>query len=254
VEHLTLALLVFARAAGIMAAAPGFGLAEVPLKVRFAAAVVLVPVMAPLAQASALSATVGMEHLPLLALKEAVVGLAIGFAASLLFVGIGMAGRLVAAQIGFLHGATGPGTGASGLQLGGPIARFYYLLAVLTYFMIDGHHWLLAAVARAYAQLPVDSSLPSAAALGPVTDLAADMFVVAFQVGAPAIAALFLVDITVAAAGRTIPALSPFTVGLPLRCGVGLFAVAASAPLISAAVVAHARGMHAALVDAVMAL
>ncbi|MGD8239134.1 MAG: flagellar biosynthetic protein FliR, partial [Armatimonadota bacterium] len=204
-EQLPLVVLVFARAAGMVAAAPGFGLSEVPLKVRLAAAAVLVPVMAPVARGSAVSASPGpgVEHLPLLALKEAVVGLAIGFAASLLFYGIGMGGQLVARQLGFLRGHPGLPSAIGGSRLApgfaGPIGRFYYLLGVLTYFMIDGHHWLLAAVARAYERLPVGVLLPKATSVEPVTALATDMFVVAVQVGAPAVAALFLADVALAA-------------------------------------------------------
>lgn len=257
-QPLTLGVLVFARAAGMTAAAPGFGLSEVPLKVRFALAAILVPVMSPVAQAHVAAGSVALEHLPVFAAKEAAVGLALGFAASLLFHGIGMAGQLVGSQIGFLsaaHGLPAPiGGSRPSLGSGAPIARLYYLLGILTYFMIDGHHSLLAAAARAYARLPVDAMLPRAGAGEPLTGLAADMFVVALQVSAPALAALFFTDIVLAMAGRAIPALSPFTVWLPARCLVGLVAVALSAPLIGAAVVGYAQRLHRALLELASAL
>ena len=251
-QDLALPVLVFARVAGIVAAAPGFGLAEVPLKLRFAVAAVLVPVMAPIAHAGSAASGVELDYLPLFALKEAAVGLAIGFAGSLLFYGIGMAGQLVAHQMGFLGGSPGLPAAVGGAQsaLGaGPISRFYCLLGVLTYFTIDGHHWLLAAVARAYERLPVDRLLPQADVAQPLTALCADMFVVALQVAAPVLAALFLVDIAMAAAARSVPALSPFTVGLPVRSAVGLVGLAVSAPLVGAAVVGHAEALHRALLD-----
>ncbi|SIF35695.1 Flagellar biosynthetic protein fliR [Mycobacteroides abscessus subsp. abscessus] len=47
------------------------------------------------------------------------------------------------------------------------------------------------------------------------------MFIIAFQLSAPVVGSLFLVDIALGIVARTVPQLNVFVVGLPLKIGVG---------------------------------
>lgn len=46
------------------------------------------------------------------------------------------------------------------------------------------------------------------------------MFIIAFQMSAPVVASLFLVDLALGIVARTVPQLNVFVVGLPLKIAV----------------------------------
>src|SRR6185369_10547180 len=78
---------------------------------------------------------------------ELFVGLAIGYSAYLFFTGIQMAGQIVDIQVGFgLVNVLDPG----GSQQVSVIGQFYYILALLYFLGLDGHHYLLKAMGDSY--------------------------------------------------------------------------------------------------------
>ena len=153
---------------------------------------------------------------------EVFVGLLLGYSAYLLFSGIQMAGQIIDIQVGFgLVNVIDPAGGQSVSILG----QFYYMVAMLFFLAINGHHLLLKALGDSFQMLPVGSVnwFSKAATAGPLlSEFFTKLFIIAFQVAAPSIAVLFLTNLSMGLLSRTIPQMNVFIVGLPLNVTVGL--------------------------------
>lgn len=51
------------------------------------------------------------------------------------------------------------------------------------------------------------------------------MFIIAFQISAPVVASLFLVDLALGIVARTVPQMNVFVVGLPIKMGVSFIMI-----------------------------
>jgi flagellar biosynthetic protein FliR len=66
-----------------------------------------------------------------------------------------------------------------------------------------------------------------------LVSLGGNMFVIAIKVGAPVIAALFLMSVAFGVAARTVPQMNIFFVAMPLKILVGLLFLGFSLPYLS---------------------
>jgi flagellar biosynthetic protein FliR len=217
-------LLILTRVTTLFLVAPVFGSRNLPLqiKVAFSLAVSLLLLFATAPITLERSST-SVFNLAGNVAGEFVVGLAISYSAYLLFAGIQMAGQIIDIQMGFgLVNVIDPQSNTQVSILG----QFYYLLSILVFLALDGHHVLLRAVGDSFHLVPV-AGLPwigHAAAAGPViSEFFTRLFVIAFQIAAPAVATLFLTTLAMGILSRTVPQMNVFIVGLPLSVLVGLF-------------------------------
>ncbi len=197
----------------------------------------MIKVMAGLATAFALYPTVDTRAwvlertllgLALLMVREVALGAALGIAASLVFVGVRMAGQLLGIQMGFsMANVFDPNT-SSEVSI---VAELQELLAILLFLLADGHHMLLRALAFSLERVPPGGGLPLTALAGALLPMAGTIFLTTLQVGAPVLGALFLTDAALGFVARAVPQMNVFIVGIPVKIGVGLVLLVVTAPL-----------------------
>lgn len=216
------------RLLGLVALAPGFSGAAVPPQVRVALAVGLAMALGPLIACPdprVLDLPVG-GYLLILG-GELALGGAIGFCLACLLEAARFAGEMVDLQIGFRAGELyDPVAGGSSSILG----RLWYLAALVFFFQVDGHHWLIGGLARSYGLCPVgDLAFEREWGL-----LAGQMLLASFALGlrlaAPLVASLVLADVTLGLVSRGMPQMNILLVGMPAKIIVGLAALAACSP------------------------
>ncbi|KIL44901.1 flagellar biosynthesis protein FliR [Jeotgalibacillus soli] len=153
----------------------------------------------------------------LLIIKEAIVGLFIGLIAYIVLSAIQIAGGLIDFQMGFaMANVIDPQTGAQSPLMG----QYLYTIALLLLLYFDGHHLILDGIFYSYQYAPMDQlSLgfgePGAAEF--VIKAFAAAFVIAFQIAAPVVATLFLVDVALGIVARTAPQFNIFVIGFPIK-------------------------------------
>lgn len=158
----------------------------------------------------------------LMIVREIVIGLLLGYVAYLFFAVVQISGSFVDMQMGFgIVNVMDPMTGAQSPILG----NFKFFIALLLFLAINGHHYMLLAIMRSYEWAPLDNSLFLAIAQGHISSFLIDTFVsifyLAFQMAAPLIATLFLVDVGLGVLARTVPQFNVFVIGLPIKIMVG---------------------------------
>lgn len=231
--HLLIFIAGCPRVMGLVAFAPGLNAGFVPPLVRVALSLALAFALAPLIVPA------GEEVLGLtpqaygaLLLGELALGAIIGFLLSTLLEAARLAGEIVDLQIGFRAGSMyDPATGGHSALLG----QFWYLAALLFFFVINGHHWLLTGLMRSFEVCPIGHLIFAPGLAGLAIEVFSASFLLALQVAAPVVGALILADLTLGLVGRGMPQMNLMLVGMPAKITIGMAALALSSPMMATA-------------------
>ena len=202
-----------ARVVPVFVIAPFFGGRLVPAPLRVAVALAFVALVFPAISAGA-PAPSGLGPLVLAGLlaKEVVVGALLGFLAAMPFWAAEAAGRLV-----------DDARGADGASA--PLGDLALKLAIVIFFVVDGHLLFVRALAASYDAIPV-VGLPPALAGGSLAELAvaatAHLVLAALGLAAPALAALLLADLALGLVNRASPHVPVYVLGMPAKAVLGV--------------------------------
>jgi flagellar biosynthetic protein FliR len=215
--------LILVRVSTLFLVAPVLANARIPGAVKLGLSLIISLLLLMTLQAKVPEAAVtNIFSLTSAAGGEIFVGLAIGYSAFLFFSAIQMAGQILDIQVGFgLVNVVDPG-GSDNVSV---IGQFYYILAILYFLALDGHHYLIKALGDSFAMIPPGglSWISHAGAAGPkLSEFFTKLFVIALQLAGPSVATLFLTNVTMGLLSRTIPQMNVFIVGMPLNILVGI--------------------------------
>lgn len=227
VDKFLILLLVFVRMSSIFVVTPVFGRREFPgyLKIglAFFCSYILVPMLADVKLEYA-----SLPEFAIIAAKEFLVGIIIGFASYLVFSAIYIAGEIIDMQIGFgMINVLDPTTNSQ-VPLTG---NFMYLLCTMFFMTINGHHVLLSALFKSYSVLPIDGFAFTEAMVNNISSIFAEVFILGFKISIPAIAAALLAEVALGILARTVPQVNVFVVGIPLKIGIGLLTMFVMLPV-----------------------
>lgn len=224
--NLSLFLLILTRWAGMIMLAPVFGARGVPGMVRLGLAASISIILYPLIQAT--NPAIPYELLPYVAVvfKEIFVGLVIGFLIYLLTSILQGAGQLIDFQMGFTMGAAiDPVYGVQSPMMG----NFQMILATMLLLSTNSHHYLIAAMVKSYAYIPINpSNLPHNYLF--YAQMVSHVFALAIQLAMPVFGALLVSDVGVGLLSRTVPQLNIFSVIFPVKIVFGLIILFLSIP------------------------
>jgi flagellar biosynthesis protein FliR len=213
-------VLVFFRLAGMMLFAPLFGSSRIPRRVRALLVLVLALGVMPGVPKAALPDNTW--QLAVAIGGEMAFGLAMGMALSLVFVAAQWAGELIGQQMGIsLGGVLDPQFGGSGSVLG----EMYFMLTLVIFLTIDGHHAMLQGVRDSFDALPLLSVGVDRAVFDTVTGLLGGATVLAIRLAAPMLVTMLIVDLVLGLIGKTMPQMNVMSAGLTLRSVVGMVIV-----------------------------
>ncbi len=222
-------LVVFVRASGMAMVAPVFGTRTVPVPVRVGLCAVIALGVAPLIQTRVGDPPTEWVNLFTRLVAEVLFGLLMGYGVSLIINTAVMAGEFLDAMMGF-----------SIMQVMNPLsafptsimAQFHYLLAMVLFAVVNGHHLLLLALVRSFELGSELGTLTqwSDASLMMGVRMGGELLLLCLQIAAPAGGVLLVVDSAMAAVSRAVPQVPVWLIGMPAKIAVGLVALGASLP------------------------
>jgi flagellar biosynthetic protein FliR len=220
-------VLIATRVLAVLSTSPVVGLRNVPAQARLGlglfTALILVPVLAK----DGLPAGVDVNWTSLAG--EAVVGALSGFAATLAYTAIAFGANLLDVQAGFSMAALyDPTFGTQGSIL----ERFYSAMAALLFFQTDAHHLIIQALVQLFAVVPLGTF--SLTRINPdlLAQIASGSFVIAIELVFPVMVALLLADIALGVLAKVAPQFGIFSIGLQVKVGLALAALALTMPLL----------------------
>jgi len=221
VDQGILFVLLLTRTSGMILSAPVFGSNYLPNQIKVAFSLILTIVFIPFFSPEVLPDFHIMTVI-LAVFMELMVGIAIGLIANLIFSSVQIAGQLIDMQMGFLIASVMDPQYQTQVPL---IGQFKYLLAILIFLSINGHHLFIRTVYQSYEFLPMGQIADLGAGGIAFNQLFSTVFVLAFQVSAPALGTLFLTNIALGVLARTVPQMNVFIIGFPVKIFVGFIAL-----------------------------
>ncbi|GAB3375373.1 flagellar biosynthetic protein FliR [Spongiibacter taiwanensis] len=219
-SSLAAAWLPFMRIGGALMTAPLFSAAYVPMRIRLMIAIFISAALLPFlnaGQAAGPLNLLGIEAV-LLAGKELLIGICLGFFLQLVFDAILVGGHLIANGMGL--GFAMMVDPQRGVQV--PVLSQYLLIVTMLLFVVlDGHLAFLAMLVRSFQLWPVAGVGFSPDQFGLIVAQGGVIFSGAIQIAIPAVIALLLVQISIGVISRAAPTLNLFAVGFPLAMLVG---------------------------------
>jgi flagellar biosynthesis protein FliR len=221
-------LLILLRVSALLTVAPIFGHRIFLGRAKIGLAFMVSLVVFPLIGAGAPPAPDGFWPYAFMMVGEVLMGLVLGFAVLLLFVGIQFAGQLAGLQMGF--GIVNVIDPQSSEQVS-IIGQFLNILTILLILSISGHHMILNGLVSSFDAVPLGGVVLKGQVLDKLILLSSQVFVVAVKISAPIMAALFLVSVAMGILARTVPQMNVFIVGFPVQLAVGMGVLMAMLPL-----------------------
>ena len=214
-------VLIVVRLSTALVIMPMFGAVGVPPHTKVGLALFVGLILVPLAPAVELAP--GLAPLLAAVALEALVG----FAVVLVFQGLEAAGGLVGIQMGMgLGEILDPISGAQSNVL----RRFYAMLAILIFFMVNAHHQVIVGLFATFDLVPLSSVNAADLDVTALIRLSGSLFIVAVRIALPVLAAVFITDLSLGVMARTMPQLNVLIVGLPVKIVVGLLVLFAALP------------------------
>jgi flagellar biosynthetic protein FliR len=222
------ALVLFAcRVGGLVLVAPVFSSKVIPMTLRSSLIVLFTWLLAPVVLTHDSVAVLT----PKTVMTETLIGFALGVGAAVFVAAAEAMGELLSLSIG-LSGAASldPLTFASVPVIG----QFANLMVVALLLASNAHHLMLEALAASVRTIPVGGSIHLQAGLATMVGLGSTLFMLGLRFAAPILAVVLLGNVALAILTRVAPQVNVLSVAFPLQIGLGLFAFAASIPLIGA--------------------
>ena len=219
---LVLVLLVSLRIAPLFFMAPVFGSVPAPNLFRVGLIVALAASLVTATGLSLPAAPSGLTGVIALGAGELVIGAAFAFGLAAAFAAFLFAGRLLDFQLGFgIANLIDPVSRTQAPLIGTGLN----LLALTLFFVLDGHHLLLRALAFSLEHFPPGRALGELnfAAIGAQFGV---MFTLGLALAAPTLLAVLLLDVGFAVASRTMPQMNVFIVAIPFKIALGLLVLA----------------------------
>lgn len=215
-------MLVFARISMVIAVIPIFGSTNVPVPIKIGLSLFLSLIIYTIIDQSMVPLNMSIANLFIILLKEGIVGLMFGFVTGIMFFAIQFAGHFVSFQMGFAM-----------VQLIDPqsqervpiIGQFYFILGILIFLLINGHHLVLSALGESFNLVPIGSGMINGDLTNSLVFLGGKVFILAMKISSPILATLFLTDVMMGIIARTVPQMNIFFVSLPLKISIGMLLV-----------------------------
>ena len=213
-------LLTLTRVSLVVFLLPFFGGEYIPPLVKAALAMVMAMAIWPHLSFPGSHFPAHPWNIALLILSEAVLGLIMGLCVHFIFAGIKTGGEIMGFQMGFtMITLADPASGGQASIT----SNILHLVTLIVFLALDGHLHLLRALSGSFALIPPGGVHIGGALAGDILVLSSGMFSLAVKIAAPAIAALFMVELTLALMGRAAPQMNLLTLGFPIKIAVGFF-------------------------------
>lgn len=220
-------LLVFVRMTGIFIITPIFSRKNIPAILKISMSFVMALIVFNVLSFNPVNLNNDLGIFIIL-IKELSIGLLIGFVSYLFFISLFIAGQLIDTQIGF--GMVNLFDPQNNSQV--PITgNLYYILALLIFLNIDGHHWFIQAIFKSYETVPLGHFAINNNMVNQMISIFSQIFVIGFKVSSPVLATVFLTNVLLGILAKTMPQMNVFVVGMPLKILVGIFTIFITMPI-----------------------
>lgn len=219
VENLEFFILILVRISGFIYVAPFFGQNGTPRKVKAALSVFIAIIIFQTISYETIEYH-GVIGYAILVVKECLIGILIGYMASICNYILSFAGNMIDIEIGF-----------SMMNVMNPVAKIqstitgtlYSNIIMLMLIVTNMHHYLLRAIIETFQLIPINKVEFNPTLYMAMARFLVDFFVIGFRIILPIFAAILLTNIILGILAKVAPQMNMFVIGMQLKIFVGLF-------------------------------
>ena len=182
-------LLILLRVSAMLAVAPVFGHRAFLARAKIGLAFMIALMVFSLIGGEEINVPHGIWSYAFMMVREIAMGVVVGFAVLLVFIGVQFAGQLAGLQMGF--GIVNVIDPHSSEQVS-IIGQFLNLLALLGLLTLNGHHLILAGLVNSFDAVPLGEAVFKEPIIHKIIALSGTVFIIAIKISAPILVALFL--------------------------------------------------------------
>ena len=164
----------------------------------------------------------GAGFIILAAARELALGSTLAVGIFISFAAISIAGRVLDIQIGFGMAQVFDPLTRTQLPI---LTMAFNQVAVVYFFLINGHHTLLRAVAYSIERFPLGKAWSIEAVSVPVLKQVGGLFSLGFALAAPIVFCVLLVELALGVVARNLPQMNMCVMAVPIKVVVGLAAL-----------------------------
>ena len=214
-----LLILILVRISCFVYAAPFYGMANVPSRVKIGLSCFISILIFSSVDQSEVAYT-GMIGYAVIVLKEGITGLLMGFAANICNSIILFAGNIIDMDIGLSMAQEFDPMMKTQVTITGNLYQYFILLLLV---VTDMHHYILRALIDSYIVIPVNGQVFDWNSLaGSMVTYMTDMFVIAFRIVLPIFACIMVLNCILGIMAKVAPQMNMFAVGMQMKVLVGL--------------------------------
>jgi len=223
VQELEYFLLVFARVATFVYAAPFFSQKGVPNQTKIGLSVFVAYLMYTVIQPHTYPEYNTVFGYSVIIAKEVAVGLFLGAGAQLCTSIVLFAGRIIDMEIGISMASVLDPTTNEQSSVSGVLLQYGVLLILFTTGL---HRYLLKALAETFTLIPIGGAVFNMdSLLNSVIEFLGDYIVLGFRICLPVFASIMLMNIVLGLLAKLAPQMNMFSVGIQLKLIAGLTVV-----------------------------
>lgn len=222
VAELEYFLLVFTRITCFIYIAPFYGMSNTPNRVKiglgFFVSVLVYSMLSPYETIAYQS----VEGYAVVVLKEALVGLLVGFGANICMSITSLAGQIIDMDIGLSMATMFDPTTKEQTTISG---GFYQYVVMLMLLVSGMHRFILQALIETYELIPVNGAVfHTEALLSAMLQFMSDYIIIGFRICLPIFIVILILNVVLGVLAKVSPQLNMFSVGIQIKLLVG-FAV-----------------------------
>lgn len=213
-------ILIFFRISGIFLPFPIFGTNNIPSQVKVAFIILLGLIMLPVTVDQFNPDKIdSFMTLTYYCLSEFAIGLSYGLISVVVLNAVYIAGGIIDMVIGLSIVSVISPQDEQEIPVS---ANILYLLAMMIFLATDMHHVLIRAIRETFQILPVGTGIFDFSNTALFNDFIIRSFAIGFQIAAPFVLTVLVVDIVLGLLSRAMPAMNIFVLGMPAKILVGL--------------------------------
>lgn len=221
-------LLIFCRMTGLFVIAPIFGRRNLPVYAKIGFSFLLALILTQTINIQDLQYNDNLWMYAVLVAKEFIVGIVIGYVSYMVFTAIMFAGQIIDTQAGF--GIVNVIDPMSNIPV--PItANFYFILSMLVFLLVNGHHALIKALFDSFKLIPVGEAAFTPNMMNDVLRIMTGTFILGFKIAGPVVGTILVTDIALGVISKTIPQMNVFVVGMPAKVILGMLTIVITIPV-----------------------
>jgi len=228
VTDFVLVFLIFIRIISAFATTPVYSHASIPSQVKVFLSIIIAYIIFSITSPAKIAVDFNVWWLFAMAIKEIIVGLIIGFSLNLVFYGFNFAGTFIGFDMGLaMAQVLNPVEETNGNVIG----EIIYFLALMIFFIIDGHQYIIRALTFSFQIIPIGEFKASEELFNLIIKYSSMVFIISIKIAAPILVSFFLIHIAEGILSRMIPQMQVFFVTQPLKIGIGFLLLVTILPV-----------------------